>query len=123
MTYALRGCSRALLAGSKSALASCSQVAAGGDRWLLMAVRGHLRGTRPQCVGQVLGGTVLSNDLPLPAVVNTPTAGSGEDTRTSTRTPSSGMPANGFQERPWRAQEEGEGGRSPGVGVVLAQDA
>jgi hypothetical protein len=28
------------------ALASCSQVAAGGDRWLLMAVRGHLGGTR-----------------------------------------------------------------------------
>jgi hypothetical protein len=26
--------------------ASCSQVAAGGDRWLLMAVRGHLGGTR-----------------------------------------------------------------------------
>jgi len=45
MTYALRGCSRALLVGSKRALASCSQVAAGGDRWLLMAVRGHLGGT------------------------------------------------------------------------------
>jgi hypothetical protein len=69
------------------------------------------------------GGTALSNDLPLPAVVNTPTAGSGEDTRTSTRTPSSGMPANGFQERPWHAQEDGEGGRGPGVVVVLAQDA
>jgi hypothetical protein len=47
MTYALRECSRALLAGSKPALASCSQVAAGGDRWLLMAIRGHLGGTRP----------------------------------------------------------------------------
>src|SRR5262249_50094487 len=47
MTYALRGCSRALLAGSKLALASCSQVAAGGDRWLLTAVRGHLGDTRP----------------------------------------------------------------------------
>src|ERR1700730_7994752 len=51
--YALRGCSRALLAGSKGALASCSQVAAGGDRWLVMAVRGHLGGTlimrRPRC--------------------------------------------------------------------------
>ena len=46
MTYALRECSRALLAGSKAAPASCSQVAAGGDRWLLMAVRGHLGGTR-----------------------------------------------------------------------------
>ena len=60
---------------------------------------------------------------PLPAVVNTPTAGSGDDTRSSTRTPSSGMPPNGFQEHPWRAQEDGEGGRGPGVGVVLAQDA
>ena len=55
--------------------------------------------------------------------MNTPTAGSGDDTRTSTRTPSSGNPAKGFQERPWRAQEDGEGGRGPGVGVVLAQDA
>jgi hypothetical protein len=45
MTYALRGCSHALLTGWKSALASCLQVAAGGDRWLLMAVRGHLGGT------------------------------------------------------------------------------
>ena len=45
MTYALRGCSRALLGDSKFALASCLQVAAGGDRWLLMAVRGHLGGT------------------------------------------------------------------------------
>src|SRR5262249_23214043 len=26
-------------------LASCSQVAAGGDHWLLMAIRGHLGGT------------------------------------------------------------------------------
>jgi len=33
------------------------------------------------------------------------------------------MPANGFQERPWHAQEDGEGGRGPGVVVVLAQDA
>ena len=55
--------------------------------------------------------------------MNTPTAGSGEDTHTSTRLPSSGNPANGFQERPWRAQEDGEGGRGPGVEVVLAQDA
>jgi integrase len=47
MTYALRGCHGALLAGSEPALASCSQVATGGDRWLLMAVRGHLGGTRP----------------------------------------------------------------------------
>ena len=29
-----------------------------------MAVRGHLGGTRPKCVGQVLGGMALSNDLP-----------------------------------------------------------
>ena len=36
----------------RDTLASCSQVAAGGDRWLLMAVRGHLGGTRPQCVGR-----------------------------------------------------------------------
>jgi len=46
MTYALRGCSGALLPGSKPVRASCSQVAAGGDRWLLMAVRGHLGDTR-----------------------------------------------------------------------------
>jgi hypothetical protein len=45
-SYALRECHDALLAGSEPALASCSQVAAGGDRWLLMAVRGHLGGTR-----------------------------------------------------------------------------
>jgi len=41
VSYALRGCSHALLTGSKPALASCSQVAAGGDRWLLMVARGH----------------------------------------------------------------------------------
>jgi hypothetical protein len=34
----------ALFAGSKPALASCSQIAAGGDCWLLMALRGHLGG-------------------------------------------------------------------------------
>jgi len=44
-SYALRGCSRALLAGSDPALASCLQVAAGDGRWLLMAVRGHLGDT------------------------------------------------------------------------------
>jgi len=33
------------LRGSKPALASCSQPVAGGNRWLLMAVRGHLGGT------------------------------------------------------------------------------
>ncbi|HEY1344678.1 MAG TPA: tyrosine-type recombinase/integrase, partial [Streptosporangiaceae bacterium] len=47
-TYALRGCSRALFAGSKPEQASCSQVAAGGDRWLLTAVRGHLGDTPRQ---------------------------------------------------------------------------
>lgn len=42
ITYALRACFRALPAGSKSASTSCLQVAAaGGDRWLLMAVRGY----------------------------------------------------------------------------------
>jgi hypothetical protein len=45
-TYALRECPRALLANSEAVLASCSPVAARGDRWLLMAVRGHFRGTR-----------------------------------------------------------------------------
>ena len=67
MTYALRGCHRALLASSKPGLASCSQVADGGDRWQLMAVRGHVGDTGPQCAGHVLGGTALSNDLPLQA--------------------------------------------------------
>ena len=47
MTYALRACSRALLTGSKPVLASRSQAAGGGDRWLLMAVRGHLGDTHP----------------------------------------------------------------------------
>ena len=42
MTYALRGCSRALLAGPKPALTSCSQVTVGGGHWLLMAIRGHV---------------------------------------------------------------------------------
>ena len=65
MTYALRGCHRALLAGSKSALASCSQVAAGGDRWLLTAVRGHLGDTSSNCVGQALGGVAPPHDGPL----------------------------------------------------------
>src|SRR5690349_22384308 len=51
--------------GFKARRALCSQVAAGDDRWLLMAVRGHLGDTGPSYVGQVLGGTVLSNDLPL----------------------------------------------------------
>ena len=41
MTYALRGCHDALLACSKHALASSSQLTAGGNRWLLMAPRGH----------------------------------------------------------------------------------
>jgi hypothetical protein len=63
-SYALRECSRALLAGSKAALASCSQVAVGGDRWLLTAGRGHLGGTGPQCIGRVLGGAALSHDRP-----------------------------------------------------------
>src|SRR6266566_511826 len=49
--------------------------------------------------------------------------GFGGGHHTSTRTPSSGNPAEGFQERPRRAQEDGEGGRGPGVGVVLAEDA
>jgi hypothetical protein len=43
--YALRGCSRALLAGSRPAFPSGSASAAGGDCWLLMAVRGHLGDT------------------------------------------------------------------------------
>src|SRR5262249_10657999 len=45
LSYALRAGSRALLAGSNPALASGSQVPAGGDRWLLTAVRGHLGDT------------------------------------------------------------------------------
>src|SRR5215472_6559011 len=68
MTYALRACSRALLAGSKPALASCLQVAAGGDRWLLTAVRGHLggtlvmRGPSPRCRGAVVPDLFLIRD-------------------------------------------------------------
>ncbi len=41
---ACRACHVRCSPGSRSALASGSQVAAGGDRWLLMAVRGHLGG-------------------------------------------------------------------------------
>jgi hypothetical protein len=45
-SYALRACHvRCSPPGSRSALASGSQVAAGGNGWLLMAVRGHLGGT------------------------------------------------------------------------------
>src|SRR5215469_16349204 len=62
VSYALRECHSALLTGSKAALASCSQGAAGGGRWLLTAVRGHLGDTRPKCVGQVLGGGRPTND-------------------------------------------------------------
>jgi hypothetical protein len=40
--YALRVRLHALLAGSKPVLASSSQGAAAGGRWLLMAIRGHL---------------------------------------------------------------------------------
>ena len=47
MTYALRECSRAVLAGSRPALPSGSASADDGDRWLLMAVRGHLGDTGP----------------------------------------------------------------------------
>src|SRR6185312_4065778 len=47
MTYAVRGCHSALLVGSKPALASCSQVAAGDNHWLLTAIRGHLGGHAP----------------------------------------------------------------------------
>ena len=56
MTYALRAGSRALLAGSNLVPASGSQVAAGGDCWLLTAVRGHFGdtpGARQSCVGQL----------------------------------------------------------------------
>ena len=54
-SYTLRGCSRALLAGPRSALALCSQGAAGGGRWLLMAVRGHRGGTRLRLIVTALG--------------------------------------------------------------------
>jgi hypothetical protein len=45
VTYALRACSRALLTVAKRALASYSQVAVGGHRWLLTAIRRHLGDT------------------------------------------------------------------------------
>jgi len=44
-SYALRACSRALLASSTPAFPSDSARVAGGDRWLLMAVRRHLGDT------------------------------------------------------------------------------
>jgi hypothetical protein len=50
VTYALRACSQALLAGSKPSFPSGSAGVAVGDRWLLMAVRGHLGDMRrPDC--------------------------------------------------------------------------
>ena len=55
LSYTLRAGSRALLAGSNLVSASGSQVAAGGDHWLLTAVRRHLGdtlGARQSCVGQ-----------------------------------------------------------------------
>jgi hypothetical protein len=55
-TYALRECSCALLADPRSALASCSQGADGGGRWLLVAVRGHSGGTRLRLIVTALGG-------------------------------------------------------------------
>jgi hypothetical protein len=45
MTYALRVRFHALLTGAKPAFASSLQGAAGGDRWLLTAVR-DISGTR-----------------------------------------------------------------------------
>jgi hypothetical protein len=68
MAYALRTGSRALLARSNLGPASGSQVAVGGNRWLLTVVRGHVGdtlGARQSCVGQVLGGAPLSCDHPL----------------------------------------------------------
>jgi len=56
-SHALRGCSRALLAGSKPVPASCSQVADGGCRWLLMTVRGHLGG--PPVMGRPKSGPAV----------------------------------------------------------------
>jgi hypothetical protein len=76
-SYALRGCHSALLGETKLALASCPQVVAGGDRWLLTAVRGHLGDTRPMCVGPVLGGVPPSNDLPFFRRPGLPVRGSG----------------------------------------------
>jgi hypothetical protein len=48
-TYTLRACHVRCSQGSKPGLASCSQAvaAAGGGRWLLMGVRGHLGDMRP----------------------------------------------------------------------------
>jgi hypothetical protein len=44
-SYALRACHVRCSRGSRPALASGSQVAVSGRRWLLTAVRGHLGGT------------------------------------------------------------------------------
>jgi hypothetical protein len=46
----------------RGALASCSQVAGAGDRWLLVAVRGHL-GDMPVMLSPVLDGAVPSDAL------------------------------------------------------------
>ncbi len=56
--------SRCVARGFKARASSSSPVSADAGRWLLMAVRGHLAGTHPQCVGQVPGGAAPSNDRP-----------------------------------------------------------
>jgi hypothetical protein len=48
--------------GFKGRLASFPQGAAGGSRWLLMAVRGHLGDMHRQCAGQTLSGLALPDD-------------------------------------------------------------
>jgi len=53
VSYALRGCSRALLARSRFALSMGSLGVAGGHRWLLTAVRG-ISGARPEPVAPSL---------------------------------------------------------------------
>jgi hypothetical protein len=51
-------------------VASCSQVAVGGHRWLLMAVRGHLGDTRQQFAGQVVtAGPGFGYEIPIGPVV------------------------------------------------------
>jgi cation:H+ antiporter len=67
LTYALRGCSRPLLADSKPTLASSSQSAAAGNHRLFDGSSGHLGGTpRPSTAskgaGSSHGGTALVLD-------------------------------------------------------------
>ena len=60
--YAFTSVFSCVARGFKGRLASFPQGAAGGSRWLLMAVRGHLGDMHRQCACQALSGLALPDD-------------------------------------------------------------